>query len=298
MVAGGQVFFSFLSSLRAHIQFSSVQLLNRVWLFATPWIAACQVAKNCKVWCHISLGPLCVSETLGPPEAPLVCFLQPTAIAHGLLCLHGYFLSVRLGETEISLLQMSPLSGIKILKVHLFQAKQERLCFLVQVKTEPKCLKWNKVYLGKRMKLKGTKMQKTTFPRNILLHSCGGSEERARLFWRGPVSGCQRLPVQPDGLWLDRWTLAVGGAHPWMAQCGVRGTDCQPKAWAQHPAEWTRGTTHLSDVVPSSIKGRPVLTPDSEGWDGGQISSHSKSASAHWVSCVRGLAEGSQGKKC
>ena len=88
-----------------------------------------------------SAWDLFVSETLGPPEAPLVCFLQPTAIAHGLLCLHGYFLSVRLGETEISLLQMSPLSGIKILKVHLFQAKQERLCFLVQVKTEPKCLK-------------------------------------------------------------------------------------------------------------------------------------------------------------
>ena len=232
------------------------------------------------------LGTSLCTWNLGPTCSSLVCFLQPTATVHRLLCLHGYFLSVRLGETEISFLQMSPLSGIKILKVHMFQEKQERVCFLVQVKTEPKCLKWNKVYLGKRMKLKGTKMQKTTFPRKSLLPSCGGSEERARLFWRGPVSGCQRLPVQPDGLWLDRWTLAVGGAHPRMAQCGVRGTDCQPKVWAQHPAEWTWGTTHLSDVIPSSIKGRQVLTPDSEGWDGGQISSHPKSASAHWVAVL------------
>ena len=131
------------------------------------------VAKNCQVWCHISLGPLCVPETLGPPEAPLVCFLQPTATARRLFCLHWHFLLVRLGKTEISLLQMSPLSRIKILKIHMFQEKQERVCFLVQVKTEPKCLKWNKVYLGKKMKLKGTKMKKSAFPRNGLLHSCG-----------------------------------------------------------------------------------------------------------------------------
>ena len=136
------------------------------------------------------LGTSLCTWNLGPTCSSLVCFLQPTATVHRLLCLHGYFLSFRLGETEISFLQMSPLSGIKILKVHMFQEKQERVCFLVQVKTEPKCLKWNKVYLGKRMKLKGTKMQKTTFPRKSLLPSCGGSEERARLFWRGPVSGC------------------------------------------------------------------------------------------------------------
>ena len=36
---------------------------------------------------------------------------------------------------------MSPLSRIKILKIHMFQEKQERVCFLAQVKTEPKCLK-------------------------------------------------------------------------------------------------------------------------------------------------------------
>ena len=30
----------------AHIQFSSVQSLSRVWLFATPWIAACQASLS------------------------------------------------------------------------------------------------------------------------------------------------------------------------------------------------------------------------------------------------------------
>ena len=29
-----------------NIQFSSVQLLSRVWLFATPWIAACQASLS------------------------------------------------------------------------------------------------------------------------------------------------------------------------------------------------------------------------------------------------------------
>ena len=28
---------------KAKFQFSSVQSLGRVWLFATPWVAACQV---------------------------------------------------------------------------------------------------------------------------------------------------------------------------------------------------------------------------------------------------------------
>ena len=79
-------------------------------------------------------------KALGLLAAPLVCFLQPPATAHGLLRLHWHFLTVRLVESEIFLLHMSPLSGIKILKVHMFQEKQERVCFLGQVKAEPKCL--------------------------------------------------------------------------------------------------------------------------------------------------------------
>lgn len=33
----------------------------------------------------------------------------------------------------------------------MFQGKQERVCFLVQAKTDSKCLIPNKVYLGGRM---------------------------------------------------------------------------------------------------------------------------------------------------
>ena len=34
------------SILNFRLQFSSVQLLSRVWLFATPWIAACQASLS------------------------------------------------------------------------------------------------------------------------------------------------------------------------------------------------------------------------------------------------------------
>ena len=44
--------------------FSSVQLLSRVWLFATPWTAACQaslsitISDSCPLswWCHTTIS--------------------------------------------------------------------------------------------------------------------------------------------------------------------------------------------------------------------------------------------------
>ena len=37
-------------------QFSSVQLLSRVWLFATPWTAACQASLSITIsWCSLRL---------------------------------------------------------------------------------------------------------------------------------------------------------------------------------------------------------------------------------------------------
>ena len=38
--------FDFLVPIEYLFQFSSVQLLSRVWLFATPWIAACQASLS------------------------------------------------------------------------------------------------------------------------------------------------------------------------------------------------------------------------------------------------------------
>ena len=37
---------SFIPRLCQSVQFSSVRLLSRVWLFATPWIAACQASLS------------------------------------------------------------------------------------------------------------------------------------------------------------------------------------------------------------------------------------------------------------
>ena len=38
--------FVILTTLNSAVRFSSVQSLSRVWLFATPWIAACQVSLS------------------------------------------------------------------------------------------------------------------------------------------------------------------------------------------------------------------------------------------------------------
>ena len=54
--------------LEKHLQFSSVQLLSRVWLFVTPWTAACQVSLSItnsqsshnpcpsSWWCHPTIS--------------------------------------------------------------------------------------------------------------------------------------------------------------------------------------------------------------------------------------------------
>lgn len=107
------------------------------------------------------------------------------------------------------------------------------------------------------------------------------------------VSGCQwnlMASGRTDGPW--QWVVPTHGRHSavWEAQTASQ------RLGLNTQLSGPGGTTHLSDVVPSSIKGRPVLTSDSEGWDEGQTNSHSKIASSHWVSCVRDLAEGSQEK--
>ena len=68
--------------VKAHLsqfQFSSVQLLSRVWLFATPWIAALQASlsiTNCR-----SLPKLMSIEPVMPSNHPILCcplFLLPS----------------------------------------------------------------------------------------------------------------------------------------------------------------------------------------------------------------------------
>ena len=54
-----------------HLQFSSVQSLSRVWLFATPWIAACQASLSItNSWSLLKLMPI---ESVMPSSHLILC---------------------------------------------------------------------------------------------------------------------------------------------------------------------------------------------------------------------------------
>ena len=76
------------------LQFSSVQSLSRVWLFAIPWIAACQVSlsiTNCQ-----SLPKPMSIESVMPPNHLILC--------HPLLLLPSILPSIRVFSNESALL--------------------------------------------------------------------------------------------------------------------------------------------------------------------------------------------------
>ena len=63
------------------VQFSSVQSLSRVWLFATPWIAACQAflsitnsrtsdSRPSSQWCHSAISSSVVPFSSCPQSLP------------------------------------------------------------------------------------------------------------------------------------------------------------------------------------------------------------------------------------
>ena len=61
----------FLKFLFIGIQFRSVQLLSRVWLFATPWIAACQASLS--ITNSRSLPKLMSIESVMPSSHLILC---------------------------------------------------------------------------------------------------------------------------------------------------------------------------------------------------------------------------------
>ena len=75
------------------IQFSSVQSLNRVWLFATPWIAACQASLS--ITNYWSLLKLISIELVMPFSHLILCrpLLLPPSI----------FPSLRVFSSELAL---------------------------------------------------------------------------------------------------------------------------------------------------------------------------------------------------
>ena len=74
-------------------QFSSVQLLSRVWLFLTPWAAACQASlSNTKSWSLPKLMPI---ELVIPSNHLILCC--------PLLLLPSIFPSIRVFSNESAL---------------------------------------------------------------------------------------------------------------------------------------------------------------------------------------------------
>ena len=81
------------SILFSCIQFSSVQSLSHVWLFATPWIAAHQASlSNTNSW---SLLKPMSSESVMPSNHLILC--------HPLLLLPSIFASIRVFSNESAL---------------------------------------------------------------------------------------------------------------------------------------------------------------------------------------------------
>ena len=81
-----------------HIQFSSVQLLSRVWLFATPWIAARQASPSItNSWSSLRLTSI---ESVMPSSHLILC--------HPLLFLPPIPLSIRVFSNESTLCMRWP----------------------------------------------------------------------------------------------------------------------------------------------------------------------------------------------
>ena len=75
------------------VQFSSVQLLSRVWLFATPWIAACQALLSItNSWSSLKLMSI---ESVMPSSHLILC--------RTLLLLPSIFPSIRVFSSESAL---------------------------------------------------------------------------------------------------------------------------------------------------------------------------------------------------
>ena len=75
------------------VQFSSVQSLSHVWLFATPWTAACQASLSItNSW---SLLKLLSTESVMPSNHLILC--------HPLLLLPSIFPNIRVFSNELVL---------------------------------------------------------------------------------------------------------------------------------------------------------------------------------------------------
>ena len=92
---GGRVLACLPGSLMSpsKIQFSSVQSLGRVWLFATPWTAARQAS-------------LSITNSQGPPKPMSIESVMPSShliLCHPLLLLPSSFPSIRVFSNESAL---------------------------------------------------------------------------------------------------------------------------------------------------------------------------------------------------
>ena len=75
------------------VQFSSVQLLSHVWLFATPWTAARQAS-------------LSITNSQSPPKPMAIVLVMPSnyrILCHPLLLLPSIFPSIRVFSNESAL---------------------------------------------------------------------------------------------------------------------------------------------------------------------------------------------------
>ena len=73
-----------------HMDISSVQALSRVWLFVTPWTAACQASLS--ITKSQSLLKLMSIESVMPSNSLILC--------HPLLLLPSIFPSIRVFSNE------------------------------------------------------------------------------------------------------------------------------------------------------------------------------------------------------
>ena len=83
-----------MSLLIQSVQFSSVQSLSHVWLFATPWIAACQTSLS--ITNSRSLPKLMSIKSVMPSNHLILC--------HPLLLLPSIFASIRVFSNKSVLL--------------------------------------------------------------------------------------------------------------------------------------------------------------------------------------------------
>ena len=72
------------------VQFSSIQSLSRVRLFATPWIAACQAS-------------LSITNSRSPPKPMSIESVMPSSLCRPLLLLLSIFPSIRVFSNESAL---------------------------------------------------------------------------------------------------------------------------------------------------------------------------------------------------